>query len=219
MISNLVNKVSIITRKKHHVVISGTGRAGTTFLIQLLTHLGMDTGFHRESKINQHCNAGLELNIRSESAPYIVKDPRFCEYADDILKNPLIILDHVIIPIRDIPSAAASRIRVVEDHPPSELKGSDIDGGLWGTNNPKEQEVILQEKLTSLLLALADSHTPVTIMNFPRLVNDARYTYHKLSPLLKGVGFKKFQKSFGVVSRPELVHDFTSSSEDRDKNL
>ena len=28
-----------------HVVISGTGRAGTTFLVQLLTHLGLDTGF------------------------------------------------------------------------------------------------------------------------------------------------------------------------------
>jgi len=213
MIRNLLNKVSIINRKKHHVVISGTGRAGTTFLVQLLTHVGLNTGFNAKSEINQNCHAGLEYDVRTEGIPYIVKDPRFCEYADDILKNPLIILDHVVIPIRDINSAAASRIRVVEDHPPSELKGSDIDGGLWGTNNPKEQEVILQEKLTSLLLSLADSHTPVTLLRFPRLVTDAHYTYRKLKPLLKGIGFKKFQKSFYVVSNPDLIHDFAKGKE------
>lgn len=30
---------------KHHIIISGTGRAGTTFLVQLLTELELDTGF------------------------------------------------------------------------------------------------------------------------------------------------------------------------------
>ena len=30
---------------KRHLIISGTGRAGTTFLVQLLTVLKRDTGF------------------------------------------------------------------------------------------------------------------------------------------------------------------------------
>jgi hypothetical protein len=30
---------------RHHAVITGTGRAGTTFLVDLLTHLGLDTGY------------------------------------------------------------------------------------------------------------------------------------------------------------------------------
>ena len=29
----------------HKVIITGTGRAGTTFLMQLLTAIGLDTGF------------------------------------------------------------------------------------------------------------------------------------------------------------------------------
>ncbi|MGO8710482.1 MAG: hypothetical protein ACLQUZ_00180 [Rhizomicrobium sp.] len=31
---------------RHHVIISGTGRAGTTFLVQLLTALKLDTGYY-----------------------------------------------------------------------------------------------------------------------------------------------------------------------------
>lgn len=30
---------------KRHIIISGTGRAGATFLVQLFTALGIDTGF------------------------------------------------------------------------------------------------------------------------------------------------------------------------------
>ena len=33
---------------RKHVVITGTGRAGTTFLIEVLTILGLDTGFNIE---------------------------------------------------------------------------------------------------------------------------------------------------------------------------
>ena len=34
---------------RRHVVITGTGRAGTSFLVELLTHLGLETGFGVES--------------------------------------------------------------------------------------------------------------------------------------------------------------------------
>jgi hypothetical protein len=62
------------TMSKHHVIISGTGRAGTTFLVQLLTELGLDTGFpDAHSQIFPNCNAGMEYDIRDPKAPYIVK--------------------------------------------------------------------------------------------------------------------------------------------------
>ena len=50
---------------RHHIIISGTGRAGTTFLVQLLTELGLDTGFPKGQKIDQNSSAGLELDLRS----------------------------------------------------------------------------------------------------------------------------------------------------------
>src|SRR6516164_482379 len=33
--------------RRHHTIISGTGRAGTTFLVKLLTNLGLDTGYQK----------------------------------------------------------------------------------------------------------------------------------------------------------------------------
>lgn len=49
-----------------HVVITGTGRTGTTFLVELLTHLELDTGFTAESVTqmkDQTGRAGLEHDI------------------------------------------------------------------------------------------------------------------------------------------------------------
>jgi len=63
---------------RRHVVISGTGRAGTTFLVALLTNLGFDTGFPEkeiERLKSETARAGLEHYIREEGSPYIIKSP------------------------------------------------------------------------------------------------------------------------------------------------
>jgi hypothetical protein len=95
---------------KHHIIISGTGRAGTTFLIQLFTVLGFHTGFtDLTSAISSTCNAGMECDISSADAPYIIKSPWLCDYLDDVLEGTDIVIDHAIIPIRHLYSAAESR--------------------------------------------------------------------------------------------------------------
>jgi hypothetical protein len=45
---------------KSHILISGTGRAGTTFLVELPTELGFDTG---KGHYNENCHAGLKNSI------------------------------------------------------------------------------------------------------------------------------------------------------------
>jgi hypothetical protein len=58
--------------KRNHVLITGTGRAGTTFLIHLLTKIGVDTGFDLENIdafIDQTSFGGLELDVRKNDAP------------------------------------------------------------------------------------------------------------------------------------------------------
>jgi len=55
--------------KRNHVLITGTGRAGTTFLIHLLTKIGVDTGFDLENIdafIDQTSFGGLELDVRKK---------------------------------------------------------------------------------------------------------------------------------------------------------
>jgi hypothetical protein len=75
-------------RARHHCAISGTGRAGTSFLVQLLTYLELDTGFTEDTLIlDKNARAGLELDILSRNAPYIVKKPWLCDTIIDVLKN------------------------------------------------------------------------------------------------------------------------------------
>ena len=50
----------------HKLVITGTGRAGTTFLVQLLTELGLDTGYAPgggSEDYYEHCSAGMEQGM------------------------------------------------------------------------------------------------------------------------------------------------------------
>ncbi len=50
-------------------MITGIGRCGTTFLVELLTHLGLDTGVEpasARSGIDDVARAALELDIRGD---------------------------------------------------------------------------------------------------------------------------------------------------------
>jgi len=210
---------------RRHVVITGTGRSGTTFLVELMTYLGLDTGFSPqtiESKKYKEARAGLEFDIRREESPYVVKKPRFCEYATEVLRRDDIIIDHVFIPMRDLYSAAESR-RFVEKNTLSQLSFSErlavaqtrevLPGGLWGTTStePGEQEEILVQRVYDLLLALSDSTVPVTVMRYPRLVKDCPYLYEKLKPVLRDISYESFQAVFSKTARPELVHRFSEN--------
>ena len=100
---------------RKHVVITGTGRCGTTFLVELLTNLGLDTGFDSNEirlKKNAIAHAGLEYDIRDECSPYIVKSPWFCDHAEEVISRNDIVIEHVFVPVRDIFEAAESRRQV-----------------------------------------------------------------------------------------------------------
>jgi hypothetical protein len=205
-----------------HVVITGTGRTGTSFLVQLLTYLGLDTGFS-PSKMVLHADAraGLEYDIRATNPPYIIKNPDFCDYAEDVIQNRKdIIIERVFIPMRDLHAAAESRRHVfkvakakltqdqwakVETSP----RGS-VPGGLWNGNDDFPQEIVLSEKHYKLTLALSDSDIPITLMRYPRIVRDSQYLYTKLRPILKEITYEQFEQVFNRTVRPEWVHSFNT---------
>jgi hypothetical protein len=205
---------------RHHVVITGTGRAGTTFLVQLLTRLGMGTGFtleELERRPDPKVRGGMERDIRREDCPYIAKDPQFCVYAPEALSRSDIVVDHVFVPMRDLQAAAESR-RYIHDRAFAEmsplrrllrtLRRKTVAGGLVGTRKPLVQETALLERVYSLCLALSDVHVPVTLLHYPKLVTDHQYLFKKLSPILDKVGHEQFRAAFEASSRPELVHRF-----------
>ena len=196
---------------RHHVIISGTGRAGTTFLIQLLTGLGLDTGFTSDYlPINENCNAGLEQDIFQENAPYIIKNPWLCDSIQEVLARPDIVIDHAFIPIRDLRASAQSRIYVDATSDKAAFPQG-VPGGLWHTSDPSQQESILARQFYKLVYHLSKSEVPMTFMHYPRLTQDARYLYNKLATLLTGISYENFARDFDVIARPDLVHRFSEN--------
>src|SRR5262245_45403961 len=116
--------------QRRHLLITGTGRAGTTFLVQLLGRLGLDIGFaDPDGEIAPHCNAGLEWNLSDPNAPYVVKNPRLCDDLAGVLAAGGVAIDHVVIPIRDLHEAAESRRDVVRRV--GAAPGERVIGGVW----------------------------------------------------------------------------------------
>lgn len=193
---------------RHHLIISGTGRAGTTFLVQLLTEVGLDTGFETStSNIFENCNAGMERDLRGPDAPYVVKSPFLCDDLDEIIAGGDVMIDHALVPIRDLNAAAESRRSVVAKSAMN-LEPDRVPGGLWATQDPRAQEAVLAEKHHRLMYSLAKHDIPMTLLHFPRFINDAAYLYAKLKFALNDTDYESFQKAFRAVCRPELVHDF-----------
>ncbi len=191
--------------KKHKIIITGTGRAGTTLLVELLTELGLDTGFAglaRGQGYYEHCNAGLEHDIESPGAPYIVKNPELCETLPDVLARGLVTIDFAVIPVRQLDSAAASRVRVGGT-------GS-TPGGLRGTGDPSKQKAVLAENFYQLVETLTSHDIPHAFLQFPRFAHDARYAFEKLRPVLGSITYAQFESGFAKVAKPELIHSFTT---------
>jgi len=196
---------------QHHVIISGTGRAGTTFLVQLLTELGLDTGFSDpHAKFCDEKRAGMEWSFRKhDSLPYIVKSPGLCEDLEWVLKNKKVAIDHAIIPVRDLYSAAESRRTVARKGRPHFLMPQKVLGfRKWRIRRPKDQENVLAHNFYQLAHTIAEHSIPMTLLFFPRLAKDAEYLFEKIRFLLDGISQEKFVQAFQKISRPELIHDF-----------
>ncbi|HZP61054.1 MAG TPA: hypothetical protein VFB27_12085 [Opitutaceae bacterium] len=189
------------------VVITGTGRAGTTFLVRLLTELGLDTGYTRRNWSRDyfpHCDAGLEHDLARPDTPYIVKNPALCTTLETFLAENRFAVDHVYIPIRELDAAAASRIRI------GGTDGS-VPGGLLKTSDPSGQKAVLAEMFHRLIFTLVAREIPHTFLLFPRFACDPDYAYAKLNFLLREIQPDDFRQAFARVAEPGLIHDFSRS--------
>jgi hypothetical protein len=205
----------MIKNGKHHLIISGTGRAGTTFLVQLLTDLGLDTGFSDpRSGVFPNCDAGMEWDLRRTDAPYIVKSPHLCGELDQIIKDCRLTIDHAIVPMRSLYGAAESRRHVMARSDVNAWAG-EVPGGLWLTDDPREQETVLSKQFYTLFETLARHTIPITLLSFPRIVHDPAYLFGRIEFALNGASYERFLAAFHATVRPQLVHDFsTQDSQD-----
>lgn len=187
---------------RRHVVISGTGRARTTYLVELLTELGLDTAADR-LRYSRGARAGLEYDVRRPDAPYIVKAPMFCQIVDEVLADPDICIERVIVPVRDLKAASDSRIRV-QRRKAAGRAGPDtvVGGGLWGATDPAEQPAVLAKRFHHLVQRLVAHDIPITFLAFERM-GDAQYLYDRLAPILTGISFERLSSAVEKTFKPE----------------
>jgi hypothetical protein len=190
---------------KSHILISGTGRAGTTFLVRLLGELGEDTGFtNPEEGIDPICHGGLEVDLLTIPMPRVVKSPFACDKLAVALERQLYKVDHCIVPIRDLYSAAESRRRISKIH--NNYGSTKVQGGLWDVDKPEDQENVLTHKFYQLMLTLGRHSIPLTLLDFPRLVNDQEYLWERLSPVFPRIKKSDFSSAHNTLARPQWVH-------------
>lgn len=192
------------------IVITGTGRAGTTLLVQVLTDLGLDTGFAPDARIDEHASAGLETGIEAPDAPRIVKNPNLSRRLGELLDSGAVAIEHVIIPIRDLDVAAASRVR-------NTGYGRDLHtlGGLFGTARATQQRDALALIFYELMYTIARFDLAYTLLLFPRFAQDWEYTYDKLSFLAPEVPAARWREALEHRSSPELIHEEPLTSAER----
>ncbi len=156
------------------IIITGTGRAGTTFLVAVLSDLGLDTGFRPGVTMDGH-SGGLERAIENPDTPRIVKSPGYCTRLGRLLDDKVVEVEHVIIPMRNLDVAAASRVRVA-----GYGRFLGVRGGLVGTRSAPRQRRVLTSMLAELMWAITRHDVPHTFIEFPRFAYDWQYTYEKL---------------------------------------
>jgi hypothetical protein len=201
------------TTKRRHLLIAGTGRAGTSALVRLLSACGLDTVLDNGEKGRwaTEANAGAESLVLHEAhSPYVIKSPWAYQYIDDLLDDPTIALDGVIIPIRRLARAAESRIvtelTALNARDPTLLNykrpWSEIghtDGGTLNSLEPLDQQRILGRSLHMLIEALEERSIKFTFLYFPRYVQDADYTWAKIGEYIPGLQRPAFDEAFGRV--------------------
>lgn len=184
----------------NRVIIAGRGRAGTSFLIWVLSELGLPTGLSSLECENLifscnclldldicQCKAGLELPM---NAAYITKNPIYSTRIETYLQSG-IIFDYVYIPRRSFYQVAKSRER-----------NGRGNGGFWMASNVEDQEEQLMDIYTILISSLERNSIPYTILKFPMFVQNAIYCYEGLNFLMDrfDIEFETFSTAYKLIS-------------------
>lgn len=174
------------------ILITGTGRCGTTFLIKLFSFLGFDTGFNKnnyQSCIFTNCNSGMEKDYKAKH--YILKNPTFIRDIETIVKDTSIKIKYVIIPVRDLKMSAKSRLSHGNDR-----------GGLWNAKNELEQINFYKDILTKYICVSTKYDIITIFIDFDKMINNKTYLFNKLKNILdeRNIELNQFLSVYDEVS-------------------
>lgn len=184
------------------ILISGTGRAGTSFLVGIFTMLGFDTGFQK----HQIGNIRFGDMEKAFTAPnYVVKNPTYLSQIEIILEN--IKVKFMIIPIRNYTEVAYSRMK-------REFAGKTNGGMLKGVRDINSSEKHSKFLIAEYMIHMMRFDIPTIFIDFERINNPA-YLYEKLEPVLQELNLT-FDSFVQEYRRVDYIYQFTR---DTDENV
>jgi hypothetical protein len=200
---------------RHHLIIAGTGRAGTSLLVKILNACGLETELNRGNGYfwDDRANAGIEtLPLAGQEHPYVIKSPWTYQFLDELLSRKDVRIDGLIVPVRDLREAAASRIVIELQNMHRSAPEFDellagwrdwglTPGGVTYSLEPVDQARILGQSLHLLLERALEHEIPICLVKFPKFAHDPMYLYRNLTPFISrrvdGTSLKRsFTRSF-----------------------
>jgi hypothetical protein len=174
------------------ILITGTGRCGTTFLIKLFSFLDFKTGYNRDNYkkyINSNCNSGMEKKYNEDY--YILKNPKFLSNIKEILQDNSVKIKIVIIPIRDFKISAISRV----NH-------NNGPGGLWNAVDEQSQLQYYKDIMSNYIYFMTKYDINTIFLDFDKMINDKTYLFYKIKSILdeKNIEFDVFSNVYDEVS-------------------
>ena len=174
------------------ILITGTGRCGTTFLIKIFSFLDFDTGFNKNNYKNfifSNCNSGMEYHHNEKY--YILKNPTFLSNIEQIIGDKSIKIKTVILPIRDLTLSSKSR-----------TKHGYNNGGLWNATDELSQINFYKNILTNYIFISTKYDINTIFIDFDKMINNKTYLFNKLKIILdeKNIDLDTFSCVYDEVS-------------------
>ena len=173
------------------ILITGTGRSGTTFLIKIFSFLDFDTGFNinnYKKYIFSNCNSGMEKHYCDNH--YILKNPTFMADIEKIVKDKEnITIKTVIIPLRDLDPSAQSRV----NH-------KNKEGGLWNATDKLSQINYYKDIISNYIFISTKYDLNTIFIDFDKMIKNKQYLFNKLKNILdeKNINFETFSDIYEV---------------------
>lgn len=172
------------------IVVTGTGRAGTSLLMLILSNCGVNTGVD-EGDFKEDINAGMELefnecNVRAFD---VIKSPELSGAIDELVR--LTEIKHVIIPMRDIDKVVKSR----------------IDNNLLvETTKPGNQKYFLLKRHYELIYKLSKYSIPFTLIDYDKMIESYEYLWNKIKDVFPEITESRFRKEYTLLVDKSLNH-------------
>ena len=192
---------------RESILITGTGRCGTTFLVALFTLLGMETGFTRETlkeNIHDKTKGGLEEQPRKYK---IVKNPAFIFMMEQYILQTKQVPKLVIIPVRHFTEATESRYKntkeqgLLNDPMPETITSSKGAGGLWNANTKEEQILFYNKCMAEYIQIMTRYGIPTKFIDFHHMTTNPRYLFKSLEEVFESdLTYERFEECYNEAT-------------------